>query len=578
MLRIADPTQAALQNKTTTMADVIANATPVDMRTNWWTGQGGFQYLANRNTTFKFDVQRTLQTGSQPYGATFGFSNDIEIAKPIDQQLTDVTASAEYVRGRGLFRVGYEGSYFHNNLTSITWDNPYAATDSASTSSQGRQSVAPSNYLNTVNGMASFKLPYRSRVTGYLSLGQLKSSSGVNILPMTINSATTPIALERTALDGDIKTTAANLNFTSHPNRLTSVDVRYKFYNMDNRTPVFTEDVRIPYDNTAAAGPFETEPYSVKRNNFDASVRFTPGNYVGVGVGYERQQSDYNYRIYSSTVDQVANVTFDVIGSPWLTLRTHYDHAQRRGSGFDAPLLEELGEQPDLRHFDVANRDEDKVLMTAMISPTGNFSINLSGGTGKDNYPDAGFGLQNSKNGMYSLGFDATPVDNVTFGAAYTLEEFRGVQTSRTANPGAQQLDPTRNWSDHSHDWTHSLNFNADIAQIGNKVELRFNYDLSRAKSTYVYTLTADTTLPTPTQLPPVFNQLQRGTVDAIYSVNPRLSLGLSYWYERYQVEDFALDAQAIPSLALGTSTLLTGYTFLPYRANTVWGRIMYHW
>ena len=493
-----------------------------------------------------------------------------------------MNASGEYNRGRSLFRLSYDASYFHNDVTSMVWDNPYAATDSASTPSQGRESLAPSNYMNTVSGLASFRLPARSRLTGFLSFGLLKDSGDTTILPFTINSAIQPIALERSTVDGDVRETGANLSFTSRPNSLTSIDVRYRFNDMDNRTPIFTSGSTVQYDSSLSTGSFETEPYSLKRNDVDANVRFTPGKYLGVGFGYERNQANYTYRIFSSTVDQVANVTFDVIGNQWFTLRTHYDHAQKRGDGFDAALLAELGEQATLQHYDLANRDEDKVLLTAMITPGSIFSIDLSAGTGKDNYPDSGMGLENTKNQLYSLGFDATPVDKVTLGVSYGLEDFKGVQESRSANPGAQQLDPTRDWFDNSHDWTHSLDANADISKIGDKMELKFNYDLSRAKSTYFYSVPSSTTLYAagagPVQLPPVFNQLQRGTVDAIYSVTERLSVGVSYWYERYQVNDFAMGAQALPTLNIGTSTLLLGYTYLPYTVNLVWGRIMYHW
>jgi hypothetical protein len=55
------------------------------------------------------------------------------------------------------------------------------------------------------------------------------------------------------------------------------------------------------------------------------------------------------------------------------------------------------------------------------------------------------------------------------------------------------------------------------------------------------------------------------------------LSIGLSYWYERYRVNDFTLDIDANPDLVRGQA-LLIGYLYRPYTANTVWGRLVYHW
>jgi hypothetical protein len=72
-------------------------------------------------------------------------------------------------------------------------------------------------------------------------------------------------------------------------------------------------------------------------------------------------------------------------------------------------------------------------------------------------------------------------------------------------------------------------------------------------------------------------SELTRATVDATYKLTSRFSVGMSYWFERYKVEDFALDAQAIPQLNL-PSSLLLGYQYLPYTAHTLWGRLIVHW
>jgi hypothetical protein len=56
-----------------------------------------------------------------------------------------------------------------------------------------------------------------------------------------------------------------------------------------------------------------------------------------------------------------------------------------------------------------------------------------------------------------------------------------------------------------------------------------------------------------------------------------RLGVGFGYWYDRYRVTDFSLDAEANPTLVRGNALLL-GYTYRPYEANTFWGRLIYHW
>ena len=174
-------------------------------------------------------------------------------------------------------------------------------------------------------------------------------------------------------------------------------------------------------------------------------------------------------------------------------------------------------------------------------------------------------------------------------GTSYTYERYDALSRSRQANPGVQFTDPSRNWATDATDRAHTFLMNAEIGRIADKVDLRFTYDFSRARARYDYitgpvedrTLPEEavvpTTLPPPQRLPPTLSELQRGTVDVTYALISHLSLGLSYWYEQYRVEDFTLDVDANPDLARGQA-LLMGYLYRPYTANTVGLRLMYRW
>jgi hypothetical protein len=109
------------------------------------------------------------------------------------------------------------------------------------------------------------------------------------------------------------------------------------------------------------------------------------------------------------------------------------------------------------------------------------------------------------------------------------------------------------------------------------KTDLRLAYDYSRAQSVYVYGLTANTTLATPAQLPPVLNTRNRVSADARYYLSPRVAVGLVYWYEKYDVDDYAFNPSTLTSIAQ-PSFLMLGYLYRPYTANTLWGRITYLW
>ena len=75
------------------------------------------------------DFSSTGRTGSMPWNASFAFNNVNQLAVPIDQRNNELKAGTEWVNPKGMFRVDYWGSYFANDIQTLTWDNPIRATD-----------------------------------------------------------------------------------------------------------------------------------------------------------------------------------------------------------------------------------------------------------------------------------------------------------------------------------------------------------------------------------------------------------------------------------------------------------------
>ena len=590
-LRIADPLQAQVQAQRAALAGVFDEfGVQFDTRTRRHIGEGGFEYQPNRDLTLSANIRRTRREGTIPYGGSFGHSNPVEIPAPTNHDLTAADAGAEFVRNRLLLRAGFTGSWFQNDVTSVIFDNPTRATDIGSASSAGRLSLAPSNSFMGVNGLASVRLPHRSRVTAYLSVGAL-SDAGDPLMPKTINTAVVTAPLPRTTVDGEARTTAMNLNFVSRPTRHVDLSAGYRQYDFDNRTPVFTVSQRVAYDNAPSnlASPIHTEPFGILRQTFDADAKLSGAGVTG-GIGFTRLGEERTFRIFESTTDNVMRLTLDAVGNRQYALRTKYEHARRRGVGIEEGehLLAEINEQTGMRHFDIAARNRDRFTLLASVTPIDNVGVNVSVAAGKDDYLQSLFGLRDNTHRVYGVGFDASPGDRVVLGTTYSYERYNALSRSRQANPGPQFDDPSRNWATDATDRAHSVVMNADILRIAEKVDLRLTYDFSRARAVYEYitgpvadrTLPEEvivaTTLPTPRELPPTLSELQRGTMDLSYAVASHLSVGLAYWYEHYRVRDFTLDIDANPDLTSGA--LLLGYLYRPYTANTVWGRLIYRW
>ncbi len=595
VLRVPNLIQTQVQANPALITSMVGQFTrPFEMQTRRHIAEGGVEYLARPDVTLRMNVRNVDRQGDIPFGGSFGHGSFVETPAPIRYNLTDVDGSAEYARGDALFRGGYTASWFRNDVTSLVFENPYRATDATNASSVGRIGLPPSNSWIGVNGMASYRLPRRTRVMAYVSTSVLKDA-GDPIIPFTANTALPVIPLDRPTVDGAARTRNANLTLTSRPVNRVSVDVRYKYFDYDNQTPEFEIRQRVAYDaslSSATTAPTETEPFGLLRHTFDADVRYSPATVVTAGVGFSRIREERSHRIFESTTDNVARLVVDSVGNRWFTVRTKYEHAQRRGTGIEHGIAElvAISEQPGMRHFDVAERDRDRVTLLGTAMPIANLSLNLSFAAGEDDYLNTTFGLLDNKHRVYSGGADATPTEQVTLGVSYSYEDYRALSRSRQANPGVQFTDPTRNWSTDGHDRVHSVIASAEVMRIRDKVDLRVAYDFNRARALYLYgvgpivdrTLPEETdvvasTLPAPTQLPLVRSETQRGSFEFTYSLSAHLGAGFTYWHDRYRVSDFTLDAEANPTLDRGNALLL-GYVYRPYTANTFWGRLMYHW
>jgi hypothetical protein len=295
-------------------------------------------------------------------------------------------------------------------------------------------------------------------------------------------------------------------------------------------------------------------------------------------VGASRNTETRNDRIYTGSTENVVRAKVDVIGQSFFTVRSVYEYSQRRAEGFSQAVLTAAGEQALMRHYDISDRNRNRLSLVASIMATPEWGLNLTAATGKDDYLNTVIGLRDNNNQIYSAGITGTPTDQFAVGISYSNERYKSKQMNNTASVTAV-TDLSKYFSTAGDDKVHSLIATADITKIADRVDVHFTYDFNRSTVTYVYG-TGDpvaSTLAVPVQLPTIKSDLTRGTVDAIYRINNRLSLGLTYWYDKYGVNDYTLDSQAQDARVPGNYMLL-GYAFEPYTAQTTWARLMVKW
>lgn len=589
VFRIEDSIQQEIQARTLTLRDVEDQAVRFDLKTQRKIGQANVKFAFDRSTDISIKVTNTTREGAIPFGGTFGFSNAVELAVPVDWRHTELQTALEWGNESGMLRIGWDGSTFDNNVESVTWDNPLRyGPDISGTPSQGRMASWPGNTLTYLHGTGAVSLPGRSRLTGYVALGQGRSNE--DLLPFTINTAIAPIELSRPTAQAENQMTIAQVTLASRPARQVSFNAKYRYADVDVTTPIFTRPGgSVSYDASFRPGAASSSEYhSVKRMTFDADAAFAVVPSTSLKVGYSHLASDYTNRIWEKTAENVFRVSVDTTGNQYMMLRGVYENRKREGEHFEAELLAEVGELADMRHYDVANRDRQRFTLIANVMPGGIFGVTASAGVGRDEYPDTGAGLLSFDSDQYSAGVSVTPDDRYNLTASYGWERYKSLQRSRGANNAADQVNPSRNWTT---DYTGKVNFLEAALEIDRAIErtlIRLSADWNRSNDTYLYGLVTGSPLAVPEQLPPVKNELLRSEVDVTYELTRNLRFGVSYWFDDYDVQDFALGPTTLSGIALpviqegqpvvATTALLLGYLYRPYTAHAGFVKLTYLW
>jgi len=581
--RLDPAMRTAIESGRLTMADLAATSLTTDIRSYRHTAAFNFLYTPTHETGVSFNVRQTQRLGTLPWMAPFAFNNLEEIAAPVDTRTTDVDGGLEWSSPRAMARVGYAGSWFHNNVPTLVWDNPLRTYDSTSATayvsgdggSTGQAAMWPDSNQQGITATGSLTLPARTRISASLTTALLTQNQA--LLPVTANLAIPDTPLPRPTADVEARTLAMNYVVTSRPANALWLTARYRYYDFDNRTPVFLPHQFVVMDQTAHPG-VPTSPLGYKRQNADVDASLTPMAFVAIRAGYSRADNEYPTRIYGRTAEDTYRASLDTAAVGVFTFRGIYEHSVRKGSEFDEALLIEAGEQPDMRHFDIANRKRDRVTGLVQVNPHKTFGLSASLATGQDRYEDSGFGLRDSDSLTYSFGADVTAGKHVTANAAYTIERYTALQNSRTANPNTPQVtDPTRNWALDTDDHADTIGAWLDLVKLVPRTDVHVGYDHVNSRSTYVYRVPASTTLPALLPLPAVRNEVESFFSDVRFYLTPKVAVAGSYWYDRYAIDDFATDQTMLDKLAL-PGALYVGSLFRPSMARTGALRLILIW
>jgi MtrB/PioB family decaheme-associated outer membrane protein len=531
--------------------------------------------------TPKLDVTASFTTqkhgGELPFGASFGFSNDVEVPLPYDSRANDFTIGTEWTNTKNMLRVAYSGSWFDNLAPTLVWDSPLKIDDSSDKPAHGRMSLWPSNSAQTISFGGYTKLAHKTQVTGFFSYGLWSNNEPLQ--PFTINTTLPVIALPRTNTDAEAHVFSTNLNLTSHPTADWRFGARFRNYTYTNHMPATSITNYNNYDSgsstTPTGGP---DLYAHDRTTFDADATWSKMTPLALTVGYTHNANGYDARIFQSSGEDVFRVSADAVATAGATFRVQYEVGSRSGSDLDEQSLLDIGEHPEMRHYDLADRTRNRFTAQVDFVPSDAWIFSVSGGVLHDDYPDTFFGLQESNGSTFSLAADYHLPNGLGAGGTYNLERYTGLQQSHEGDSSTAQFnDPLRNWTSDAKETVHYFSIYATPPRIGRNTEVRFSYDFSDARANNFYTIPAGSPITPPNQLPEVFNKLQQLHLDARHRLTNRLAATFSYLYEPLKIYDYAFDPSVVNGI-VQPSSLVMGYVYRPYTANSFVFGLRYTW
>jgi MtrB/PioB family decaheme-associated outer membrane protein len=593
----------------------------------------GVKYRVTDVAGLDLAFSSTQKSGNQPYGAAFAFNDGNELPMSLDNRTNDLTAGFEWAKAStGMFRVGWVGSWFTNQFQSLTWDNPLRATDYSNGKTPpagpydasgysngngpafGRLALPPSNSLNTFSILGLYKMPAHSTLNGQLAFTTMKQND--ELIPWTTNTMIANSAvyalfpglrnLERSTAEAVVHGVNALLNFTTRPNEHFAFDVRYRFNDHENRTPVFGASNNVRFDAVPEAVPgTETEHHDIRQNTFETGATFTLPRNTALKFGYILDDFKRSGRSFSDMTDYTFRVSLDSYGNQYLTLRGVYESTRRVGNGFSEASLEEGGSQPGLRFYDEADMDRNKGTLILQVTPNEKLDLGFSLAVGKDVFKGEGheFGLLDNNNTSVNVTLAVYPTDKVTLGGNFGSEKFSSLQKARNANPlsgvaGAYEswLDPNRDWNLDNDETVKMAGLYVDLIKTLPNTDVRFSYDRSESDNAFVHSGPRIQELKTNTKLtaadgspcaagltscfealPNVTNTWQQLKLDVKHMFGPKMGVGLGYWYEKLDITDFATTnlPDGTPRIdPLGAIT--TGYGNRPYEGTTGMVRLIF--
>ncbi len=494
------------------LVDAAANADVVlfhnvNLHTTRTKYDAGFNYIFDSRWTFDADFRPEHKDGLKPMGTVSRNTGaDISTVIPdrIDTNTNQLSLNLAFKGKKSFAQAGYYGSFFTNNVPSMSWQNWAVLPGTPGTPNANTISSTPNNDFNQFSATGGFNV---SSTTKLIATGSYARNTQ-NVAFIT--DASTPV-VPVSSLDGLVVSTAFNAKFTTRPAKKLNLIAAYKYDDRDNRTPVhiyqfsdanqplptapnadFPAGANNPYGAVIAQNANANRPYSKKLNQFEfdadyavAKRQWIKGSYGFEKVDFACNGSWINCADAPTTNEHALRAEWRANVSPDLTARVAYTFSARRAPNYDEnaflALVPYAGVSP----------------ATATGGATALSFMNANGWNGWG--PALGFA---STTGNMNLFFPSNnALNNAMYANLNRISELPGMRRYYVADRNRDKVRTLINW-----EATNQLSFQTAV-DVNNDTYPNSTYGLQNSKS---WTL----------------------DLDGTYAPNDALSLSVFYTYD----------------------------------------------
>jgi MtrB/PioB family decaheme-associated outer membrane protein len=524
------------------MTQLRSNLSPIDLGYDRSTVSVLGKLFAGPSWTLFGEFERQEKDGTDLTSASF-LTQAVQLPQPIDYVTNSIDAGAAWSGRRASLRFTYTGSWFEDGSDSLTFANPYLPIVPGST--QGQLAQPPGNNLQQLAASGNLQLPWFATTLSYTaSLGRLLQNQA--FLPIsTLPGSGLPAP---GSLNGDVHLSHYALGLASRPLSKLSIHGNATYDGRDDETTPITVDYIVT--DTFPGGTAVTPRYSEDRVRLDGGADYALLHWVRLGIGGEYQNTHYGPgQVLTFLQDIRSWGRASIIPLDSLTFTLKGGDGLRKTSSYDTAALPP-GENPLVRDSNFAPREQVFYSLTAAWSPTATLTWSLEGYFADDDYPLSPLGLRSEHERRISSTLAWTPRDSLSLyldGGYQSLYDLQYGYVGPAAAPW-QIEDAERFWN----------------AGVGGKWVASQRWTLSLHGLHAPSYGTTDSALGGLAQsFPQNWSQLDSFHFTATYSRNAALQINIRYNFEKYDMNDWALDG-----IAPATVPNLLGMGLQPYHHN----------